>query len=77
MFKKGKREVLSLQIFERKCIGCEKCVDRCRNNVLGMMYNDKYSHATVEFRERCTGCGICSFICPLGAIELITDWHEK
>ncbi|MDU1892469.1 MAG: 4Fe-4S dicluster-binding protein [Dysgonomonas sp.] len=72
MFRKEKRKIISLQIFERKCIGCERCVDRCERNVLGMIYGEKYSYATVEFPERCTGCALCSFICPLEAIELIT-----
>lgn len=72
MFCKRKREVKSLQIFDRKCIGCESCLERCRHRVLGMTYKEGRSYATVEFIERCIGCGKCHDICPAKAIELVT-----
>lgn len=71
-FKRRQVEVISLQIFERKCIGCERCVDRCHHKVLGMVYKDNRSYATVEYRDRCKGCGGCTWECPADAIELIT-----
>lgn len=69
MFRTKKREI-SLQIFERKCIGCESCVDRCRHRVLGMVYDGKRDYATVEYPNRCTGCGKCVQSCFSNAIEL-------
>ena len=71
LFKRKKREVLSLQIFERKCIGCESCVDICRHKALGMIYTLEKSYASVEFIGRCVGCGRCMRECPVDAIELI------
>ncbi|MDR0824027.1 MAG: 4Fe-4S binding protein [Prevotella sp.] len=72
-----KTEIITLQIFERKCIGCEKCVERCRRKVLGMVYKDDHSYATVEYPDRCTGCGACSKKCPTDAIELITVKNDE
>ncbi|MDR2948845.1 MAG: 4Fe-4S binding protein [Prevotella sp.] len=53
-------------------MGCERCVDRCHHKVLGMVYKDNRSYATVEYRDRCKGCGGCTWECPTDAIELIT-----
>lgn len=72
MFNRRSREVISLQIFERKCTGCENCVEKCRRKVIGMTYKDGHSYATVEYPERCAGCRKCEFVCPSDAIELIT-----
>jgi len=73
MFRIRKKEVVSLQIFEKKCIACERCIERCRHKVLGMVYKDNSSYATIEYRNRCVGCGKCEYICPMDAIELITS----
>jgi len=69
--KKKKREILSLQIFERKCIGCENCVNRCKRRVLGMIYTEDGSYANVDYPDRCIGCGKCVKVCTKQAIELI------
>ena len=71
MFRKEKKQVASLHIFEKKCTGCEKCVSHCRPRVLGMIYKEDRSYATVEFLQRCVGCGKCTWVCPVDAIELI------
>lgn len=72
MFKTKRREVVSLQIFERKCIACERCIERCRHKALGMVYKENLSYAVVEHKNRCVGCGGCEYVCPTDAIELIT-----
>lgn len=59
-----------LQIFERKCIGCELCIDLCPNNVIGMTYYDDREYASVVHPERCIGCGYCSAVCDFDAVEL-------
>jgi ferredoxin len=76
-FKMKKPKVITLQIFESKCIGCERCVEQCRRKVLGMAYKDDRSYATVEYPDRCTGCGNCSWKCPTDAIELITAKNDE
>lgn len=69
MFKTRKREI-SLFIFQNRCIGCERCVEKCRHKVFGMLYTEDKSYATVEHPERCTGCGKCQQRCPTYAIEI-------
>lgn len=71
MFKTKRREVLSLHIFQKKCIGCEKCVDACRHDVLGMVYIENKTYATVEYPDRCVGCRRCEWACPADAVEII------
>lgn len=71
LFQKKKRDIISLQIFERRCIGCESCVDRCRREVLSMECKDDRYFAKVEFPDKCTGCGKCLRNCPTRAIEFV------
>ena len=72
MFKRKKREIVSLQILTKKCIRCERCVSRCCRKVLGMMYKDGKAYTSIEYKDRCVGCGGCVRTCPSDAIELIT-----
>lgn len=71
MFKIKHREVLSLHIFQKKCTGCEKCVDTCRYRALGMVYKENKSYATVEYPDRCMGCRRCEWVCPADAVEIV------
>lgn len=71
MFNTRRKEILSLSIFQKKCIGCNKCVDICRFKVLGMTYKENKSYATVEYPDRCIGCRRCTWACPSDAIEII------
>lgn len=46
---------------------CLQCVQECRFNALIWMVNH-----VMTFPELCHGCGLCSFICPEGAISETT-----
>lgn len=71
LFKRKKRDIVSLQILAGLCTGCQQCVDRCRRNVFTQAYMDNKEVAAVSYLENCTGCGKCAKNCPAGAIELI------
>lgn len=71
LFQRKKREVISLQVLAGICIGCDKCINRCRQQVFVRGYLDKQQVASVGYPENCTGCGKCAKNCPAGAIELI------
>ena len=50
------------------CINCGKCEELCRF--------DAISDSTTQIKIdtlKCEGCGVCSYICPAGAIELKKD----
>lgn len=50
--------------FSEKCLFCGKCVDACKYEANTF---DKGRHV---FRsDLCTNCGLCSQICPIGAIH--------
>jgi len=45
------------------CIDCGKCYENCR---YGAFDPDNTLHA-----EKCEGCAVCEFVCPVGAIEMV------
>ena len=48
------------------CIGCMKCVKQCEAEAISI---DRFC-ATVDY-DKCTGCGSCHEVCPVGAIDLV------
>jgi MinD superfamily P-loop ATPase len=45
-----------------KCIKCGKCAEKCKFDAIT---------EDIEFLEhKCEGCGLCEFICPVGAVEM-------
>lgn len=66
-FKKPK-EVESLEIITDNCIGCAKCVNKCKQEVFAI----KDGKAIVANRAACVGCGKCvEKMCNFGAINLV------
>ncbi len=66
----------------RKCSGCNKCIDVCKQNVLALKDINQDTNKSRFFRRRklkavvqhgmnCTSCGLCSSVCRHKAI-LIT-----
>ncbi|EIZ9235348.1 4Fe-4S binding protein [Cronobacter sakazakii] len=43
---------------------CDYCVTRCPSGALAI-----HHHEVILTSERCTGCGICLFVCPADALE--------
>ena len=48
-----------------RCIGCEACVDACRQKVTGAL--SMKDGKVVKDDRRCIGCGECVMACPVGA----------
>ena len=54
-----------LPVFDAaKCTGCRKCVEHCKFNAL-IYIKEK----PMVFTEVCHSCGLCSLVCPEGAIR--------
>ena len=56
--------VAQITIIEKRCKGCEICVEYCASQVLGM----NSSKATVLDAAKCTRCMRCEILCPDFAI---------
>ena len=48
---------------KERCINCKKCYDHCRFNAI-----DENIHI---IRESCEGCGVCKYVCPVDAIQMV------
>ncbi len=55
-----------ITIDEDACTGCGACIDRCWMKALEMQ-----SGVAVRNASRCIGCGICRYVCPTDAMNLV------
>ncbi len=60
------RDVVTLSINEKKCVGCGVCLNVCPHAVLGLT-NGKIEIAN---RDACMECGACSRNCPAEALQV-------
>lgn len=49
---------------QEKCIFCGKCAAACNYNAIALV-KDKL----LIFNELCHSCGVCSYVCPVGALS--------
>ena len=47
-----------------RCEACWKCIDACRNQVIGKVEFLWHRHIVIQNGERCTGCKKCIKTCP-------------
>ena len=54
-----------------KCIGCRKCINElgCPALSVSLTPNAKGKQLIEIDKSLCTGCGLCSQVCPTGAIQ--------
>jgi len=58
------------------CKGCELCVHFCKSNVLHFSKNfnkQGYHYAEPAADKECTGCMVCTIVCPEVAIEVYDE----
>lgn len=48
------------RIDSEKCIRCHRCYEYCK-------------FEAIDNLQKCEGCGVCEYICPVGAIEMIEN----
>ncbi len=71
-----------IQYDEKKCIGCNLCVDICQVDVL-LPSERKGENPIVAFPGECWYCGSCVMACKTDAIRLVhplmnqVRWVEK
>ena len=51
-----------------KCIGCGKCMEHCRFDAI-----QKEGNLCKVIDYACEGCGVCNFVCPVGAASMNPD----
>lgn len=60
----------ALTVDTNKCIGCRKCINElgCPALSVSLTKNEKGKQLVEIDKSLCTGCGLCSQVCPVGAI---------
>lgn len=48
------------RIDREKCIHCDRCYEYCKFEALDNL-------------QKCEGCGVCEYVCPVGAIEMVEN----
>jgi NAD-dependent dihydropyrimidine dehydrogenase PreA subunit len=60
------KNVVSLELYPDKCIGCGMCIDVCPHDVFAI--NNK--KAAIINKDACMECGACQMNCPAAAISV-------
>lgn len=60
------KNVVTLDLDEKKCIGCGMCLEVCPHRVFKM----ESGHAQIQNRDGCMECGACARNCPASAISV-------
>ncbi len=60
------RNVVTLELDSRDCIGCGQCIEVCPRAVLAA--EDK--KVRIRDRDACIECGACAMNCPSGAVRV-------
>ena len=60
------RDVVTLQLDDTRCIGCQMCVNVCPHAV----FHVEGKKARIVNRDGCMECGACAKNCPTAAISV-------
>ena len=58
------------------CKGCNLCIEQCKKNVFQPSENlnkQGYHFADPVNQENCTGCMVCTLVCPDLVIEVYSE----
>ncbi len=50
------------------CTGCGRCMDACHYNAVAVVQKGGAEAKVMIFPELCHACGVCSYVCPEGAL---------
>jgi NAD-dependent dihydropyrimidine dehydrogenase PreA subunit len=67
--RKAKNKVI--RVVESNCVGCQRCLKRCRRQVLYVEKEESGTRVVVKYPERCTACKDCMGGCKYNALELV------
>jgi pyruvate formate lyase activating enzyme len=68
----GQSSKPQIMYFDTLCMKSHKCVDVCPVDAITLKGNGKIM---IE-REKCTGCGLCSNVCPASALKVVGQWID-
>jgi len=63
----------SIKVDAERCKGCNLCIEFCKKSVLKVSDNLNkmgYHYAEPDSSKECSGCMVCTMVCPDLAIEV-------
>jgi indolepyruvate ferredoxin oxidoreductase alpha subunit len=67
---KASPEKRPVQVVAEQCVGCRLCIESF--NCPGLVWDEETGRAVID-RRFCIDCGVCTEVCPMGAIKLIGE----
>ncbi len=61
-----------IQLDAHHCRACWKCIEACREGVIGKISFLVHKHAVISNPEKCRGCLRCTKVCENQAITALT-----
>ena len=66
--KNSQLPVICVQINTKNCTACWKCLEACKNNVIGRINLPWHKHAKIIHADNCTACLRCVKVCESDAV---------
>ena len=70
MLLREKQDKIPMKVDPEKCIGCKFCINFF--NCPGLVFDEAGKKAYIDERF-CVSCGVCSKVCPHGAIVAMEE----
>ncbi|MDR0768678.1 MAG: 4Fe-4S binding protein [Dysgonamonadaceae bacterium] len=71
LYRRHKNSSKVIHVDKNRCSGCQRCIKRCRRQVLETVEDETGKHVVVKYPDKCTACGNCLDKCKFKALKLI------
>ncbi|MDR2840104.1 MAG: 4Fe-4S dicluster domain-containing protein, partial [Paludibacter sp.] len=63
IIRRKQRKNKTIHVVDDNCMGCQRCLKKCRRRVLDKVSNEKGAQVFVKNPDYCSACGDCMTAC--------------